>query len=56
MERRIGRWVERDRIDAVLRRRDLIVGIFDKLVASKGESSVIYDLPRTSEPCGAGLQ
>ncbi len=56
MERRIGRWVERSRIEAVLARRDAIVRIFDNQVAAKGESAVIYDFPRTSEPCGTGLQ
>jgi hypothetical protein len=56
MERRLGRWLERSRIDAVLARRDLIVRIFDDRVAAKGESAVIYDSPRSSEPCGTGLR
>ena len=29
---------------------------FDKEVAAKGEGAVLYDLPRSSEICGAGLQ
>ena len=37
-------------------RRDLIVQFFDKEVAAKGEGAVLYDLPRSSETCGAGLQ
>lgn len=53
--RRLGRWVDGSRLDAVMFRRDLIVRIFDEQVAAKGESAVIYDFPRTSEPCGAGL-
>ena len=55
LEQRLRRWVDRARIEAVLARRDLIVRIFDDLVAAKGESAVIYDSPRTSEPCGTGL-
>jgi hypothetical protein len=55
LERQLRRWIDRSRIEAVLARRDLIVRIFDGLVAAKGESAVIYDSPRTSEPCGAGL-
>lgn len=55
LEQRLRRWVDRGRIEAVLARRDLIVRIFDGLVAAKGESAVIYDSPRTSEPCGTGL-
>jgi hypothetical protein len=55
MERRLRRWIDRPRIEAVLARRDLIVRIFDELVAAKGESLVVYDFPRTGEPCGAGL-
>lgn len=54
--RRIGRWLERPRIDAVLVRRDLIVRLFDNQVAAKGEAAVLYDFPRSGEPCGAGLQ
>ena len=55
LEQRLRRWVDRGRIEAVLARRDLIVRIFDGLVAAKGEAAVIYDSPRTSEPCGTGL-
>lgn len=55
LQQRLGRWIERPRIDALLTRRDRIVRLFDDLVATKGESVVLYDFPRTSEPCGAGL-
>ena len=37
-------------------RRDLNVQSFDGEVAAKGEGAVLYDLPRSSETCGAGLQ
>jgi hypothetical protein len=56
MERRLRRWVDRSRLDAVLARRDLIVRLFDDRIAAKGESAVLYDFPRAREPCGTGLQ
>lgn len=56
LRQELDRWLNRDQIDAVLSRRDLIVGIFEKQIAAKGEATVLYDLSRTSEPCGAGLQ
>jgi hypothetical protein len=56
LQQRLGRWLNRTEIEAVLARRDLIVGLFDREVATKGEAAVLYDLPRSSEPCGAGLQ
>jgi hypothetical protein len=56
LRKRLSRWLNNDQIDAILARRDLIVSIFEKQIASKGEATVVYDLARTSEPCGAGLQ
>jgi hypothetical protein len=56
LRKRLGRWLTNDQIDAVLARRDVIVRIFENQVAAKGEATVLYDVPRTSEPCGAGLQ
>ena len=56
LQQRLGRWLNKTEIEAVLARRDLIVGLFDREVATKGEAAVLYDLPRSSEPCGAGLQ
>jgi hypothetical protein len=52
----LGRWLTRDQIDAVLARRDLIVRRLEDQIAAKGEATIVYDFPRTSEPCGAGLQ
>ena len=51
----VGKWLENNLIDAVLARRDLLVGILDKQIAAKGEAAVLYDLPRVTEPCGTGL-
>ena len=56
LQQRLGRWLSRTEIEGVLARRDLIVQLFDRDVATKGEAAVLYDLPRSSEPCGAGLQ
>lgn len=56
LQQALGRWLSKQEIEGVLARRDLIVKFFENEVATKGETTVLYDLPRTSEPCGAGLQ
>jgi hypothetical protein len=56
VQQALGRWLTKNEIEGLMARRDLIVQWFDKEVAAKGEGAVLYDLPRTSEPCGAGLQ
>jgi hypothetical protein len=56
LRQRIGRWVNRDQIDAVLARRDVIVRMLEEQIAAKGEAKIVYDISRTSEPCGTGLQ
>ena len=43
-------------IDALLARRDKIVKFFDAEIAAKGESAVMFDLPRVGQTCGTGLQ
>ena len=52
----LGRWLTKNEIEGLMARRDLIVQFFDKEVAAKGEGAVLYDLSRSSETCGAGLQ
>jgi len=52
----LGRWLTKNELEGLVARRDLIVQFFDKEVAAKGEGAVLYDLPRSSETCGAGLQ
>jgi hypothetical protein len=42
-------------IDGLLARRDKIVAFFDKEIAQKGEEAVLFDLPRSGQPCGVGL-
>ena len=56
LRQKLGRWVGRDQIDAILVRRDLIVRTLEEKIAANGEAKVVYDFSRTSEPCGAGLQ
>jgi hypothetical protein len=56
LRQKLERWLTKEAIDAVLARRDLIVRIVDHEIATKGEAAILYDLPRTSEPCGSGLQ
>ncbi len=55
MRQKLGKWLANDEIDAVLARRDVLVGILDKHIAVRGEAAVLYDLPRVTEPCGTGL-
>jgi hypothetical protein len=51
----LGRWLSKMEIEGLLARRDQIVQFFDREVAAKGEDAVLYDLPRSREACGAGL-
>jgi hypothetical protein len=55
LRQRLGRWLTAAEIDPLLVRRDLIVKSLDTHLAAKGPDAVLYDLPRASEPCGAGL-
>jgi hypothetical protein len=56
VQQALGRWLNKSEIEGLMARRDLIVQFFEKEVAAKGEGAVLYDLPRSSETCGAGLQ
>ena len=56
MRERLGQWLTSGEIDAVLARRDVLVGILNKQITAKGEAAVLYGLPRVAEPCGAGLE
>ena len=56
LQQQLGRWVNKPQIEAVLARRDLMVKFFDDEITAKKEATVLYDLARTSEPCGLGLQ
>jgi hypothetical protein len=55
VQSRVGKWLNKQQIEAMFARRDLLVAAIDAQVASKGEAA-FYDLPRVREPCGTGLQ
>jgi hypothetical protein len=56
VQQALGRWLNKPEMEGLMARRDQIVEFFDKEIAAKGEVAILYDLPRTSEVCGAGLQ
>jgi hypothetical protein len=56
LQQKLKRWLNREEIDAILTRRDLIVRLVDDRIKARGEAAFVYDLPRTNEPCGAGLR
>jgi hypothetical protein len=56
LQRQLGAWLGKLEIDALLARRDLLVQHFDSEIARRGEAAILYDIPRTSEPCGTGLK
>ena len=56
MRKNLGKWLTNPEIDAVLARRDVLVGILDKRIAARGEGAVLHDLPRAAERCGTGLE
>lgn len=55
LQRKVGGWLAKGEIDAVIARRDALVVILDQQIAAKGEAAVLYDLPRVKEACGTGL-
>ena len=55
LQAKLGTWLVKEEIDAVIARRDVIVGLLEKQIATKGETAVLYDLPRIKEACGTGL-
>lgn len=51
----LGHYLSKMEIDGLDARKQAIVAFFDKEIAKKGERAVLYDFPRTTEPCGTGL-
>ncbi len=49
------RYLTRAELDGVMARRDKIVDFFERQIAAKGESAVLFDLDRVGQPCGVGL-
>jgi hypothetical protein len=55
LKEKLSKWLTKSEIDAVVARAGKIVQFFDKEVADKGQGAVLYDFPRTQQPCGTGL-
>ena len=55
LREKLSHWLTKTEIEALAARSAKIVELFDKEVAAKGEGAVLYDTPRTSQPCGTGL-
>ncbi len=55
LQKELKPYVNDMEIDGLLGRRDKIVKFFEDEAKSKGESAVLFDLPRSGQPCGAGL-
>lgn len=48
---RLGRWLTGAEIEALHARAKAIVGVFDRLIAVRGEARVLFDLDRSGAPC-----
>jgi len=55
LRKRLKPYVSDQEMDGLLARRDKIVAFFDQEIARKGEAAVLFDLPRSGQPCGVGL-
>lgn len=55
LQAKLNAWVSKGEMDAVISRRDVIIAILDKQIATKGEAAILYDFPRMKESCGTGL-
>jgi hypothetical protein len=55
LQGKLGAWLSKGEVDAVIARRDVLVGLLEKQIGTKGEAAVLYDLPRVKEACGTGL-
>lgn len=55
LQEKLGRWLTKSEINALIGRAGKIAEFFDKEVAAKGEGAVLFDFPRTEQACGTGL-
>ena len=55
LQERLKPYLNDMEIDGLLARRDKIVAFFEKEIAAKGDAAVLFDLPRSGQPCGVGL-
>lgn len=53
---RLGKYLNNTEIDGMVARAQKIVEFFDEEVKKKGEAAVLFDLPRSGQACGVGLQ
>lgn len=55
LKQNLGELLTKSELHGLEARRSKIVKFFDNEVKVKGESAVLYDFPRTAQPCGTGL-
>jgi len=55
LKEKLSHWLTGFEIDGLAARARKMVELFDKETAANGEAMVLYDFPRTSQPCGTGL-
>jgi hypothetical protein len=55
LKEKLGAWLTNAEIKALDARRVKIVRFFDAQVKAKGEGAVLFNTPRTDQPCGMGL-
>jgi hypothetical protein len=55
LKEKLGPWLTNSEIKALDARRVKIVHFFDTEIKAKGASAVLFDSPRTAQPCGTGL-
>jgi len=55
LQARLKPYLDNMQIEGLLARRDKIVTFFDQQIAANGEAAVLFDFPRSAQPCGAGL-
>ncbi len=48
---KLGNWLTKEEVEAVLVRAAQIVRFFDREIAAKGEAAVLFDLDRSGSPC-----
>jgi hypothetical protein len=48
-------YIRKLELDGLMARRDKIVAFFDKEIAAKGEAAVLFDSPRSGQPCGVRI-
>jgi hypothetical protein len=51
----LGDYLTKSELKGLEARRARIVQFFDTQAKTKGESTVLYDFPRTAQSCGTGL-